>query len=96
MAKSRTKGQKKGAHRWNGTRNLKRPTETIIDNRFSKRRTSEVLDLVRAQQAVKQEKTEQLRRILEARYDRELVDVITTVNPVTGRVYISARFKTRE
>lgn len=96
MAKSRTKGQGKGLHRWNGTRNLKRPTETIIDNKFSKRRTEEVLDLVRAQQAVRQEKTEQLRRILEARYDRELADVITTVNPVTGRVYISARFKRKE
>lgn len=96
MAKSRTKGQGKGLHRWNGTRNLKRPQETIIDNKFSKRRTAEVLDLVRAQQAVRQEKTEQLRRILEARYDRELADVITTVNPVTGRVYISARFKRKE
>lgn len=96
MAKSRTKGQGKGLHRWNGTRNLKRPAETIIDNKFGKRRTEEVLELVRAQQAVKQEKTEQLRRILESRYDRELVDVITTVNPVTGRVYISARFKRKE
>ena len=96
MAKSRTKGQGKGLHRWNGTRNLKRPQETIIDNKFSRKRTGELLDLVKAKQAVKQELSEELRRILERRYDRELIDVISTVNPVTGRVYISARFRAKE
>lgn len=96
MAKSRTKGQGKGLHRWNGTRNLKRPQETIVDNKFSRKRTGELLDLVKAKQAVKQEQSEELRRILEKRYDRELIDIISTVNPVTGRVYISARFKARE
>ena len=96
MAKSRTKGQGKGLHRWNGTRNLKRPTETIIDNKFSRRRTAELIDLVKARQAAKQEESKELRRILERRYDREVIDVISTVNPVTGRVYISARFKARE
>lgn len=95
MAKSRTKGQGKGLHRWNGTRNLKRPTETIIDNKFSRKKTAELLDLVRVKQAVKHEENEQLRRMLEKRYDRELIDVISTVNPVTGRVYISARFKAK-
>lgn len=92
MAKSRTKGQGKGLHRWNATRNIKRPKETIIDNKFSRKRTDELLDLVKARQAVKQEQSETLRRILEKRYDREVLDVISTVNPVTGRVYISARF----
>ncbi len=96
MAKSRTKGQGKGLHRWNGTRNLKRPVETIIDNKFSKRSTAELLELVRTQQAARQENTEALRRILERRYDRELVDVISSVNPITGRVYISARFRQQE
>lgn len=96
MSKSRTKGQGKGLHRWNGTRNLKRPQETIVDNKFSRKRTGELLDLVKAKQAVKQEQSEELRRILEKRYDRELIDVISTVNPVTGRVYISARFKRKE
>lgn len=96
MAKSRTKGQGKGLHRWNATRNIKRPKETIIDNRFSRKRTNELLDLVKARQAVKQEQSETLRRILEKRYDREVLDVISTVNPVTGRVYISARFKQKE
>lgn len=96
MAKSRTKGQGKGLHRWNGTRNLKRPVETIIDNKFSRKKTGELLDLVRVKQAVKQEENEQLRRLLEKRYDRELIDAITTINPVTGRVYISARFRAKE
>ena len=96
MAKSRTKGQGKGLHRWNGTRNLKRPQETIVDNKFSRRKTADLLDLVKAKQAVKQEQSEQLRRILERRYDRELIDVISSVNPVTGRVYISARFRAKE
>lgn len=93
MAKSRTKGQGKGLHRWNATRNIKRPKETIIDNKFSRKRTDELLDLVKVRQAVKQEQNETLRRILEKKYDRELLDVISTVNPVTGRVYISARFR---
>ena len=92
MAKSHTKGQNKGAHRWNGTRNLKRPSETIIDNKFSRKRTTEILDLVRVRQAVKQEQHADLRRMLEKRYDRECVDIQTVINPVTGRVYISARF----
>lgn len=96
LAKSRTKGQGKGLHRWNGTRNLKRPVETIVDNKFSKKRTAELLDLVKAKQAAKQEENKELRRILEKRYGRELVDIISTVNPVTGRVYISARFKAKE
>lgn len=95
MAKSRTKGQGKGAHRWNATRNIKRPPETVIDNKFSRKRTDELLDIVRVRQAVKQEQNETLRRILEKRYDKELHDVISTVNPVTGRVYISARFKAK-
>ena len=96
MAKSRTKNLGKGLHRWNATRNIKRPIETILDNKLSRRGTAELLELVRAQNAAKQEKTEQLRRILEKRYDRELLDVISTVNPITGRVYISARFKKRD
>ncbi|MBP3855090.1 MAG: hypothetical protein IK990_05690 [Ruminiclostridium sp.] len=93
MSKSRTKGQGKGLHRWNATRNIKRPTETIIDNKFSRKRTAELSELVKAQQAVRHEQNEQLRRILENRYGRELIDMIPTVNPVTGRVYISARFR---
>lgn len=96
MAKSRTKGQGKGLHRWNATRNIKRPTETIIDNKFSRKRTTELLELAKAQQAVRQEQNEQLRRILERRYNAEVMDVIASVNPVTGRVYISARFNKQE
>lgn len=93
IAKSRTKTLGKGLHRWNATRNIKRPQETVIDNKFSRKQTNEIGELVRAQKAVREEKHEQLRRILEKRYGREIIDLITTVNPVTGRVYISARFK---
>ena len=93
MAKSRTKTIGKGMHRWNSTRNIRRPKEIINDNKFSRKRTEDMTALIRAKQAVKQEQTEALRRILERRYDRELLDVITSVNPVTGRVYISARFR---
>lgn len=96
MAKSRTKTIGKGLHRWNATRNIKRPKEIISDSKFSRKRTAEIAELIRAKNAVKQEQTETLRRILEWRYDRELIDVITSVNPVTGRVYISARFKKLE
>ena len=96
MAKSRTKTIGKGLHRWNATRNIRRPKEIINDNKFSRKRTAEIAELIRAKNAVKQEQTETLRRILERRYDRELLDVITSVNPVTGRVYISARFKKLE
>lgn len=92
MAKSRTKTIGKGLHRWNATRNIRRPKEIINDNKFNRKRTAEIVELIRAKNAVKQEQTEALRRILERRYDRELLDVITSVNPVTGRVYISARF----
>lgn len=96
MAKSRTKTIGKGLHRWNATRNIRRPKEIINDNKFNRKRTAEIAELIRAKNAVKQEQTEALRRILERRYDRELLDVITSVNPVTGRVYISARFKKLE
>jgi len=96
MAKSRTKAAGKGMHRWNATRNIKRPVETIIDNKFSRKRTDELLDLVRVRQAVKQEQNGQLRRLLEKRYDRECIDVQTVINPVTGRIYISARFRRKE
>ncbi len=96
MAKSRTKAAGKGMHRWNATRNIKRPVETIIDNKFSRKRTDELLDLVRVRQAVKQEQNGQLRRLLEKRYDRECIDVQTVINPVTGRIYISARFRPKE
>lgn len=93
MAKSRTKTAGKGMHRWNATRNIKKPVETIIDNKFSRKRTDELLYLVRVRQAVKQEQNGQLRRLLEKRYDRECIDVKTAINPVTGRIYISARFR---
>ena len=96
MTKSRTKTEEPGRRRWNGTRNLKRPFETTIDNRFSRKQNDRVIDLVRAQNAVKQEQHGELRRILEKRYRRELSDVTATVNPVTGRVYISARFRRQE
>ena len=96
IAKSRTKTLGKGLHRWNGTRNLKRPPETIRDNKFSRKQTDEIGELVRAQKAVKEESTEKLRRILERRYCRACMDVISQVNPVTGRVYISARFRKKE
>lgn len=96
LAKSRTKTAGKGVRRWNATRNIKRPIETIIDNKFSRRRTEEMIELVRAKQAVKYEQAEQLRRILEKRYDREIADISSMINPITGRVYISARFKKRE
>lgn len=96
IAKSRTKTLGKGLHRWNATRNIKRPPETVIDNKFSRKQTNEVDNIARAQKAVKEEKHEQLRRILEKRYGREAIDIITSVNPVTGRVYISARFKRKE
>lgn len=100
MAKSRTKNLGKGLRRWNGTRNLKRPTEWVHDNKFSAARTAELVEeaaklaeLLKAKKEAKTENTEALRRILERRYRRELIDVITSVSPVTGRVYISARFR---
>ena len=92
IAKSRTKSLGKGSHRWNGTRNLKRPPETVIDNKFSRKQTNQIDELVRAQRAVREENAEQLRRILERRYRREVIDLISTINPFTGGVYISARF----
>lgn len=96
MSKSRTKTIGKGLHRWNATRNIKRPEETINDNKFSRKRTNEIIELVKAQKAAQQENTEALRRILEARYNMEIIDVISSVNPVTGRVYISARFRRKQ
>ena len=54
---------------------------------------AKLAELLKAKKAAKTENTEALRRILERRYRRELIDVITSVSPVTGRVYISARFR---
>lgn len=103
MAKSRTKTLGKGLHRWNATRNIKRPTEIITDNRIGKSRTEELTEeaeklaeLSKAKKAVREEQSEKLRRILEKRYKREMIDVITSVSPLTGRVYISARFRQKE
>lgn len=96
MSKSRTKSEKPGRRRWNCTRNLERPFETTIDNKFSRKQNDRVIDLVRAQNAVKQEQHEELRRILELRYNRKITELEATINPVTGWVYISARFKKQE
>lgn len=103
MAKSRTKTLGKGVRRWNATRNIKRPIETVTDNKFSRRRSEELAEnaagyaeILKAKSAVKGEQYETLRRILERRYRREMIDVITSVNPVTGRIYISARFRQRK
>ena len=103
MAKSRTKTLGKGLRRWNATRNIKRPTETTIDNKLSKRRTAELLEegeklaeLIAAKKAVREEGTERLRRILSNRYGREVIDVLASVNSFNNRVYISARFRRKE
>ena len=90
MTKSRTKNLGKGLHRWNGTRNLKRPKETMSDGKLSRKQTAALIS------AVKQEQSEALRRIVEKRYGREAIDVISSVNPVTGRVYVSVRFRQEE
>lgn len=100
MAKSRTKTLGKGVRRWNATRNIRRPVETVIDNKFSRSRTEELAEnaekyteLIKAKNAVKCEQYESIRRILERRYRREVIDILTSVSPITGRVYISARFR---
>ena len=90
MTKSRTKNLGKGLHRWNGTRNLKRPRETIRDGKLSRKQTAELIA------AVRYERAEALRRWLEKRYERRALDVISTINPVTGRVYVSVRFMQEE
>ena len=99
----RTKTLGKGLRRWNATRNIKRPTETIIDNKIGKRRTAELLEegkklaeLIAAKKAVREEGTERLRRILMQRYDRDVIDVLATINPYSGRVFISARLRKKE
>ena len=107
IAKSRTKTLGKGVRRWNATRNIKRPTVTIMDNKMSRRATEgfiaegrayaqTLLEAKTIKEAVKSEQWEKLRRILEKRYDRELIDVISSVNPFTGGVYVSARFRRRQ
>lgn len=107
MAKSRTKNLGKGVRRWNATHNIKRPTETIVDNKMSRRATEAYItdgreyartlqDAKTLKDAVRSEQWEDLRRLLEKRYDRELIDVISSVSPYTGRVYISARFRRKE
>lgn len=106
MAKSRTKSPGKGVRRWNATRNIKRPVETVIDNKFSRRQTEGFIsdgreyaqtlaDSRMIKEAVRSEQWEKLRRTLEKRYKRELIDVISSINPFTGRVYVSARFRPR-
>ena len=96
LAKSRTKNLGSGTRRWNCTRNIKRPIETVTDNRFSRRRTEELLNAFDIKNAVKLEAWEDLRRLLEKRYDKELTDVICSVNPVDGHVYLSARFRRQQ
>lgn len=97
LAKSRTKNLDKGRRRWNCTRNIKRPVETVVDNRFSKKQSAELIaDAREIQKAVKAESWERLRRLLEKRYDREMIDVIASVNPVDGHVYLSARFRRQQ
>ena len=103
MAKSRTKNLGKGLRRWSSTRNIRRPTETIIDNKISRRRTAELTEeaaklaeLIAAKKAVREEDTEELRRILSNRYGREVLDVLASVNSFNNRVYISARFRQKE
>jgi hypothetical protein len=96
LAKSRTKNLGSGTRRWNCTRNIKRPVETVNDNRFSRRRTEELLNAFDIKNTVKLEAWEELRRLLEKRYDKELADVICSVNPVDGHVYLSARFRRKQ
>lgn len=96
LAKSRTKNLGDGRRRWNCTRNIKRPVETVVDNRFSRRRTDEILEAFRIKNAVKLEAWEEMRQLLEKRYDREMIDVIASVNPVDGHVYLSARFRRQQ
>lgn len=107
MAKSRTKSLGKGVRRWNATHNIKRPTETVIDNKLSRRATEAYIaegreyartlqDTKTLKDAVRSEEWEKLRRLLEKRYDRELIDVISTINPFSGRLYMSARFRRRQ
>lgn len=103
MAKSRTKTLGKGLRRWSSTRNIKRPTETIIDNKISRRRTAELseeaaklAELIAAKKAVREEDTENMHRILERRYGRDVIDVLASVNSFNNRVYISARFRQKE
>lgn len=103
MAKSRTKNLGKGLRRWSSTRNIRHPTETIIDNKIGRRRTAELTEeaaklaeLIAARKAVREEDTEELRRILEQRYGREVIDVLASVNSFNNRVYISARLRRKE
>lgn len=93
LAKSRTKSVEKGARRWNCTRNIKRPVETTADNRFSGKQTDRILDAIKIVETVRSEEWEALRRLLERRYRRELSDLRSSVNPVDGHVYLSARFR---
>ena len=57
---------------------------------------AKLAELLAAKKAVKEEDTERLRRILENRYNRGVIDVLASVNPFTGRVYISARLRRKE
>ncbi len=93
MAKSRTKTMGKWLHRWGSTRNIKRPAEWVNDRHYGKRMTREIAEV---KNAVKEERTEKLRRILEKKYGRECIDVIHKVSSFTGWLYVSARFKPKE
>lgn len=106
MAKSRSKNLGKGTRRWNATRNIKRPVETIRDNKLSRRRTDEIIetghsfacvfaDSKTIREVILSEQWEKLRRLLEWRYKREVIDMTAQVTPF-GQVYISARFRKKE